>query len=67
MNFLFHNRIHAFEKNYELNVMRILHIILNLSLKLLRSVKIFVIRLTVEFVTIHSIHSCVIHSVFVIF
>ena len=67
MNFSFYDRIYALEKDHELNIMRILCIILNLSLKLLRSVKIFIIRLAVEFVTIHSIYSCIIHSVFAIF
>ena len=66
MNFLFHDRIYALEKDHELNMMRILCIILNLSLKLLRSVKIFIIRLTVKFVTIYLIHSCIIHLIFTI-
>ena len=35
INLLSHDRIYVFEKNYKLNVMRVLCIIINLSLKLL--------------------------------
>ena len=35
INLLSYDKIHAFEKDYMLNVMRVLHIIINLSLKLL--------------------------------